>query len=191
MKNRLSISLLTALLAPVPLSLAVDFTKDVRPILSQNCFKCHGGPRAKKDFQMDRPEKFKEQIGPGKYIIPGDPAGSEVIQRITLPPDDTNRMPPPKKGQPLTEGEINVIRTWIQEGALLEPKTDAPATPQAPDPASPHTWTSVKGTSLKAYFVRVEGSNVILRSEDGQEKPFPIALFSDESKALIQTLSSR
>lgn len=166
---------------------AADFERDVRPILSQNCFKCHGGPRAKKDFQMDRPEKLLEHIGPGKYIVPGKPEESEIVRRITMAEGDSNRMPPPRKGTPLTQGEVEVIRSWIQEGAHLDANESSPAS--APAPQALHSWTSVKGTSLQASFVRLEGTAVILRLASGQEKSIPFEAFSRESQALIQSLA--
>jgi len=139
---------------------------------------------------MDRPDTLKEHIGPGKYIVPGDPASSEVSRRITMPSGDSNRMPPPREGRPLTSGQVDVIRTWIEEGAYLEPPTEEELAmaEEKPDPDALHVWKSVKGTTLEAYFVRLDGVNVILRSEDGREKPFPIKVFADESKELIQAL---
>lgn len=183
-------ALIAASLAPLS-SFAVDFVQDIRPILNKNCFKCHGGPRAKKDLQMDRVETLSEHIGPGKYIVPGDPEGSELVRRVSLPPSDTNRMPPPQKGQPLSQGEIRAIRAWIQEGASLAPQASASPAPDAPDRTALQTWTSVKGTTLKAYFVRVDGMNVILRSEDGQEKTFPLTVFSEGSRAQIQAMAAQ
>ena len=89
----------------------VDFTHDIRPILSANCFECHGpdAEARKADLRLDLKE--------GRATIePGDPSNSLLFQRITaLQPED--RMPPLKsRHEALQEEQIELIRRWIQEG---------------------------------------------------------------------------
>lgn len=96
----------------------VDFNTQIRPIISSKCFACHGpdeGSRKAK-LRLDvRSEAIKERDGV-RAIVPGDPAASEVVRRITATdPDEV--MPPPKTGHKLAEAEIDLIKRWIAEGA--------------------------------------------------------------------------
>jgi mono/diheme cytochrome c family protein len=97
----------------------VDFSRDIRPILSENCFACHGPDEAalKGKLRLDLPEEALKPAKSGEVaIVPGDPAKSELIRRITTTdPDDV--MPPPKSDKKLTGEQIEKLRTWIAEGA--------------------------------------------------------------------------
>lgn len=96
----------------------VGFNKDVRPILSDKCFHCHGpDPKTREgDLRLDT---FEGATAAGA-IVPGDPARSEVLVRIhATDPDD--HMPPPKsKLGSLTATEVAILTRWIQEGAQYE-----------------------------------------------------------------------
>ena len=99
---------------------AVAFS-DVRRILSQNCFACHG-PDAKerksgkKTLRLDLPDSARAERGGITAIVPGHPEKSELIARITTAnPDD--KMPPPDSGKKLTGEEIALLKKWIQQGA--------------------------------------------------------------------------
>ncbi len=187
------------LTVPAPLAVAqIDYTEEVRPILKVKCFKCHGGPRAKKDFRMDVPEKFQEHIHEAGYIVPGDPNASEVITRVTMQPlDNPDRMPPPGRAEPLTATEIATLRQWIAEGASFEPgnspplaSADEPATaPAGPDPNALHQWISAKtGDPVEAYFVTASREGIVLRSPEGDKREFPLAAFAPESIELAKQL---
>ena len=97
----------------------IDFTRDIRPILSDNCFKCHGpdeGERAG-GFRLDQRETALAEADSGaKPLVPGDAAASEVIKRITSG-DETFRMPPADLGKTLTPEQIEKLRVWIDSGA--------------------------------------------------------------------------
>ena len=95
---------------------------DVRRILSQNCFACHGPdakPRksGKQSLRLDLPESAKAELSSGnRAIVPGAPEKSELIARITASdPDDL--MPPPDTGKKLTAKEIELLKKWIKQGA--------------------------------------------------------------------------
>jgi hypothetical protein len=93
----------------------VQFNRDVRPILSDKCFACHG-PDAKTKgiaLRLDSEEAAK------KAIVAGNAAGSKLIQRITAPMA-AMRMPPAASGVVLTAGEIETLRAWIGQGAKWE-----------------------------------------------------------------------
>jgi len=96
----------------------VDFNRDIRPILSR-CFQCHGpddGAR-KAGLRLDmQNEALKELRSGHRAIVPGDPAKSELLARITRR-DEENRMPPAKTGPRLTPDAIARLRAWIEQGA--------------------------------------------------------------------------
>ncbi len=95
---------------------AVDFQRDVLPIFEANCFKCHGEEKTRGDLRLDSPAAFVREGMPAVFA-PGDPDDSLMIELITLPEDDDDRMP--SKGDPLTAEQIAVIETWIQEGGTF------------------------------------------------------------------------
>jgi len=114
--------LLTLTCASLTLALAsgnegdrVDFSQDVRPILSGKCFACHGPDEAGREADL-RLDQRTDAIQSGA-ITPGHPELSHLLERITTS-DPRDRMPP--KGAPLTPPQIEVLRNWIQEGATYE-----------------------------------------------------------------------
>jgi mono/diheme cytochrome c family protein len=97
----------------------VDFARDVLPILSANCFTCHGPdekPR-KAGLRLDLGETATKKLRSGaRAVVPGDPKNSELIARIfTNDPDE--RMPPAKSQKTLKDAEKELLRRWIAEGA--------------------------------------------------------------------------
>src|SRR5690349_21055975 len=80
----------------------IDFNRDVRPILSENCFKCHGPDESAREAKL-RLDLREAALRPAKSgataILPGDPAHSEMILRIALGEDDADAMPPPETGK--------------------------------------------------------------------------------------------
>lgn len=121
----------------------VTFNRDVLPILSNNCFACHGPDSATREagLRLDREENAKKMSKGIAAIVAGDPEASEMIQRIQNDdPDDL--MPPPDSRRQLTEREKTILSEWIKEGAKWEkhwafvtPKS--PPVPAAKDPAWP------------------------------------------------------
>lgn len=96
----------------------VSYEHDVRPILTAHCFACHGPDASsrKADLRLDRQLVNNTKNDPLLLIQPSSPETSQVYQRITHP-DPAEIMPPPKSGTALTPDQIQIIRTWIQEGA--------------------------------------------------------------------------
>ncbi len=90
------------------------FNRDIRPILSDNCFRCHGPDTAgrKGDLRLDRREAALE----AGAISPGDPDSSELISRI-FSDDGELRMPPAESHKSLTDEQKETLRRWIAEGA--------------------------------------------------------------------------
>ena len=97
----------------------VSFSRDVLPILTENCFLCHGPDEGSRQvgLRLDIPEGAFAGRGGRFAIVPGKPEESLVVQRITHP--DTP-MPPPTSGKKLTQTEIETITRWIAERAKYD-----------------------------------------------------------------------
>jgi hypothetical protein len=97
---------------------AVDFNRDIRPVLSRNCFACHGpdGKARKADLRLDVREGALAEREGVLAVVPGNRGKSELFARITNA-DSGDRMPPEDSGHELTLAEIDMIGEWIDEGA--------------------------------------------------------------------------
>ncbi|HVC94873.1 MAG TPA: DUF1553 domain-containing protein [Pirellulales bacterium] len=99
----------------------IDFNRDIKPILSNTCFKCHGpDPAARKGgtdgLRLDKAEGATADLGGYAAVVPGQPETSELIARVTSS-DPDNAMPPPSTGKKLSAREIELLTAWIREGA--------------------------------------------------------------------------
>jgi hypothetical protein len=106
-----------AFAAPIPDK--IDFNRDVRPILSENCFFCHGPDKNKRkaDLRLDTREGIFTAIENKRFpAVPGHPERSEIFKRV-ITTDDDDRMPDPKSGKHLTDHDISVLKKWIEQGA--------------------------------------------------------------------------
>ncbi|MCA9082923.1 MAG: PSD1 domain-containing protein [Planctomycetaceae bacterium] len=92
----------------------IDFNHDVRPLLSNHCFSCHGVDDSNRAAEL-RLDSREEAIA-RKAIIPGDPANSEIIARLRSSDPDV-QMPPPSANKPLTAEQIQLLEDWVREGA--------------------------------------------------------------------------
>ncbi|MFK7787987.1 MAG: c-type cytochrome domain-containing protein, partial [Phycisphaeraceae bacterium] len=103
----------------------LSFNRDIRPILSENCFACHGPDAAvAKDAGGFRLDIREGAVVPAKAsgkvpIVPGDADTSEVIKRITTKKPNLV-MPPPQAKISLTDDEVELLKRWINEGAEYE-----------------------------------------------------------------------
>ena len=102
--------------ASPPAQKKLNFSRDVLPILADNCFKCHGpdGGSRQVGLRLDVPESAFADRNGRQAIVPGDPENSLVVQRITHP---DLPMPPRASGKKLTPKQIETIKQWIAEGA--------------------------------------------------------------------------
>jgi hypothetical protein len=107
-----------------PTALAVDFATQIQPLLVNRCGQCHGEEKAAGKLRLHTADAIKE-FHEEELLVSGKPDESELLQRIVLPADDPKRMP--KGGEPLPQEEIELIRTWIAEGAVLPTSIEAPA----------------------------------------------------------------
>jgi len=127
---------------------SVDFLRDVRPILSAHCFKCHG-PDAntrKGGLRLDRrDEALKPAKSKARAIVPEHPGQSSLIDRVDSgDPDEI--MPPPSTKNPLTATQKETLRRWIAEGAEYRPHWSFVAPHQPPVPMVPEEDPTVPVT---------------------------------------------
>ena len=108
--------------ASIPAAEKLRFNRDVRPLLSDKCFACHG-PSSKGDGGAIRLDLREALIKPDKegeaVLVPGNPDKSELIRRV-LATDDSERMPPPDSKKTLTKAEKDLLVRWVKEGAEYE-----------------------------------------------------------------------
>jgi mono/diheme cytochrome c family protein len=98
---------------------AIDYARDVRPILSDKCFACHGPDEAerKAGLRLDIQESAFATLKSGsRAIVPGDPDASDLIFRVESDDPET-RMPPAKSGKSLTPKQVETLRRWVEQGA--------------------------------------------------------------------------
>lgn len=145
--------ILVALLIALP-ALAESsprFNRDVRPILSDKCFACHGPDKntRKAGLRLDTPEGAKE----GEAIVPGSPDTSELMRRV-LSNDPDLRMPPPESELSLSEADTEMLRRWIADGAEYEPHwafVPPPDTVTPPAVDDPARWAA---NPVDAYVLK-------------------------------------
>ena len=102
----------------------IDYNREIRPILSNSCFKCHG-PDAKKrkgvakPLRLDTEEGSSADLGGYSAVVKGKPDESELVERIRAVDDDVV-MPPASTGKKLSAKEIELLVDWVRQGALRE-----------------------------------------------------------------------
>src|ERR1041385_3398316 len=97
----------------------VDFNREIRPILSDNCYACHGPDAGKRKagLRLDLKEGAFAKLKSDNFaIVPKHPEKSALVERITAK-DEDERMPPLKTGKKLSAAQIGLLRRWIAEGA--------------------------------------------------------------------------
>jgi hypothetical protein len=151
----------------------VDFNRDVRPILSANCFACHGPDSKQRQagLRLDIAEgAFKALPSGATAIVPGKPKDGTLILRVT-----TRTMPPPNFGKKLTDAQIATLRRWVEQGARYAPHW-AFAPPQRPAlPTVKNKW----------WVANPIDAFVLARLEKAGIKPAPTA----DRVTLIRRLS--
>ena len=157
-------------------SSVVDFNRDIRPILSKNCFSCHGQDSARRagKVRLDRREAAIQKRKRGAAIVPGRPSQSELVRRIRAT-DEAEHMPPEDSGNHLTAQQIALFERWIEQGALY---------------AEHWSFVKPKTTSVPVVKERIWPTNpidrfVLARLEKEGLKPSPQA----DRYALLRRLS--
>ncbi len=108
--------------AAMTLRAEVNFNRDVRPIMSDTCFRCHGPDKSSRmaGLRLDLREEALQPTKSGVVpIVPGDPEKSAIIQRV-FSPNAARLMPPKFAHKDLTEAQKNTLRQWVAEGATYE-----------------------------------------------------------------------
>ena len=161
----------------------VDFNREVRPILSEHCFQCHGLDQQKSKLRLDF-EEFAHKGGKSgrAAVAPGKPDHSEMISRVTDRGED--RMPP--KGKRLTQTQVETLQLWIAEGgkyanhwAYVQPKRPAlPASTIARTASTQSGSASTMASTQSRAKPRLGLSSVgrvALASASARTKLLPIA----------------
>jgi hypothetical protein len=128
-----------------PLPATVDFNRDVRPILADNCYACHGPDKNKRKARLRLDEKagLFSSHGSTRLIVPGKPEQSELFRRV-ITADAEERMPDPKSGKKLSDRQIALLKKWIEQGAEWKGhwaylKPVRPPLPAVDEPGFVHT----------------------------------------------------
>ncbi len=101
----------------------MGFNRDVRPILSDKCYRCHGPDARHREagLRLDMEQMATAELDSGATaVVPGKVDESELVHRI-FAEDDAERMPPPDSGKSLTEREKAILKSWVEQGARYEP----------------------------------------------------------------------
>lgn len=120
---------------------SIDFGRDIRPILSENCFHCHGQDSKKRmaGLRLDTFEGATEKHGNRTALVPGQPAASGIVHRITAE-QPARRMPPVASNRKLTGEQIAILKQWIEEGGNYSKHWAFQPPKRAPLPEADRSW---------------------------------------------------
>jgi uncharacterized membrane protein/mono/diheme cytochrome c family protein len=180
----------------VALEDAEVFAHVVMPILENKCVSCHKASKQKGGLRMDRPELLTKGGDSGPAFVANDPAGSLMVQRMLLPLDDEEHMPP--KGKPqLSEEEIALLEAWIASGSEFDRKLVAHSDTTALFRLAVNRFSDVKSYDFKpANSTTVKGLNNFYRKVQalGMDSPalsvsyFGRAAFDPKSLAELREI---
>ena len=113
----------------------LEFNRDIRPILSESCFQCHGQDPAKREAKLRLDERESATLARDGIaaIVPGRPDDSELMRRV-LSKDTSEQMPPPESHKSVTPAQVAILRQWIAEGAVYQKHWAFVAPARAPLP---------------------------------------------------------
>ncbi|MCC7084208.1 MAG: PSD1 domain-containing protein [Pirellulales bacterium] len=113
----LGVGLLTIAFCQAPAAAAIDFNRDIRPVLSENCYFCHGPDKNHREANL-RLDDRKVALEMGA-VVPGKPNSSSLIARI-FSSDPDEQMPPPDSRKRLNDEQKRLLRQWVEEGAIYK-----------------------------------------------------------------------
>jgi Protein of unknown function (DUF1553)/Protein of unknown function (DUF1549)/Concanavalin A-like lectin/glucanases superfamily/Planctomycete cytochrome C len=150
----------------------VDYNWDVRPILSENCFRCHGPDEKSRmaGLRLDIPEIAYAELksGNGKHAItPGNPDGSELIRRVSAE-NPASRMPPRSINKVLSPAQIDILKRWIAQGAVYKPHW-AFITPEKPAPPAVASAARIVNEIDRFILNRLEAEGLRFSAEADKE----------------------
>ncbi len=131
---------------PPPAPVRVDFTRDIKPILLNSCWKCHGDEKPKSRFRLTTRDAALKGGQHGLDIFLGESAKSPLIHYVARQVPDME-MPPEGRGTPLTAGQIALLRAWIDQGVPWETLEQPPPGEFRVSPTL--GWTGVSGDAAK------------------------------------------
>lgn len=137
-----------------PATGAVDYTAQIKPILTERCLACHGALKQESGLRLDTGAFARAGGDSGPALVPGDPDGSLLIERVSAT-DLSERMPP--EGQPLTPEEIALLTDWVRQNA------ESPADEQPePDPREHWAFRPIERPTVPS----VDGAHSVLNPID-------------------------
>ena len=146
---------------PPPATVKVDYDKDVRPLLEQNCYSCHGDTVQQSGLRLDLRQNALRGGDYGPVIIPGKSADSKLIKRL-VDGDGGLQMPP---SGPLAGDEIGILRAWIDQGADF--RTEIAERPRPPvDPKVAAFVTAVRSDSRATVATLISADPEIVKARD-------------------------
>lgn len=156
-------------LFPFVIQAEVDFSKEILPILSNNCFQCHGPDAAQRvsELRLDQEAGVFAELPSGEFaVVKGKPDHSALVHRITSEDADL-KMPPADSGKSLTEKDIALLRQWISEGANWNEHWAyvSPQTPTLPMPVK--GW---KQNNAIDFFIQARLQDAGLSPEEEADK---------------------
>ncbi len=188
--------------------MALDYEKDIVPLLKARCYECHSNAegKTKGNLVLDDIEEMRDyQIGKFSLIRPGNAAESQFLDLMKLPANDSDAMPP--KGERMPEKDLKIIEQWVMEGAtiagmtrnldgeevaMVETSGDGKKASPAGAKSTPEfrAWTNTEGRQIEARFVKLEGETVTLVMKNGTSYPYPLSKLSAESQSLAKSLGA-
>ncbi|HRQ89635.1 MAG TPA: hypothetical protein PLA50_12610 [Bacteroidia bacterium] len=189
-----------ALLAAAPV-LAIDYQKDILPIMKEHCWNCHSTEKdAKGGLALDDLAMLAtDQINEIGLIRPGEPEKSDFLARLRLKDSEDDFMP--RKGKALRNSEIGKIEEWIREGAIIDSanpsetelaRAEDVKLKQARAGADIYfDWTNAQGKAIEAKYAGLEDEAVKIVMRNGRNFTVPFSSLSQESVELAKKLGGR
>src|SRR5262245_34595836 len=147
---------------PPAATMKVDYLKDVRPIMSQNCFSCHGPEVQQSGLRLDLRQNALRGGDYGPVIIPGNSAGSKLIRRV-VDGDGGLQMPPTGA---LSEEQIGILRAWIDQGVEFRTEIAEDAAPKPVDPKVATLISAIRSGDRRTVEKMIAADPEILKLQD-------------------------
>ena len=201
MKNFLLI-VFSALLLSDGTASAIDYKKDVLPIMKEHCWQCHSNEKSVKgNLALDDLDEMRDyQVGPHNIIQPGKADTSSFLAKIKLPKGDSDFMP--RKGESLPKKEIAIIEEWIQKGAVIDAENPAKKEKQYVNAGAGDSkmgtstsqeflkWTSSEGKVIEARFMGLAGADAVkLLMKNGKSYNVPFSRLGADSVAQAKKMA--
>ena len=162
--------------AAAPKPQPVDFASHIQPMLEAKCLECHNPDKDKGGLLMHTAEDILKGGDSGASVVPGKPEESLVLQRVMLPHDDDEFMPPEKgAGGPLSDAEKGLLKRWISEGAVW-PKG---LTLRAKSPAELKAIAKLQKKLPQIERLEVFPERISIETKDDSQRLLVLATFKD------------